>query len=249
MDMETEPTGLSGPGDSAPGPATTPSHGPSLRNLLLSLPLLFASLLPYVALAGLLRAELQWSLLLLGALGWWLALLLRLPVILLVKQKSLAQAQKAIVLSSGPAEELVRLGLLLWLGLDFTTAFSVALGWAGIEILYAMVQGFALISLARRQDKMAEEARTLLRLQGMDQALTASGPFWGVCERLSANAIHLALTLLLLVSPWMVLLTAALHSGVNLTFTWVLRHSLPAAQLALASLAALLLLLSLLLVP
>ena len=86
---------------------------PQLRNLLLSIPLLFATLLPYIWLAQQLELQLGLKVILLGALGWWLALLLRLPVILAVKKKLPDQARLPLVLASGPAEEMVRLGLLV----------------------------------------------------------------------------------------------------------------------------------------
>lgn len=242
MQIKNDQPGI--PGNS-PTPEARPVQPAGLRNLLISVPLLFGSLLPYAALAQQLGVALQSKLMLLGALGWWLALLLRLPIILLVKKQQPIQGQRAIILASGPTEELVRLGLLLWLGLNLDTAFSLALGWAGIEIVYAVIQGFALVNLARRQDKKAQEARRMLRLQGMDQALHANAPFWGIFERLSANAIHLAMSLFLLFSPWMVLLTAVLHSAINLVFTRVIRRSMSVAQVALAALAGLLLVLSL----
>lgn len=229
----------------APTHEVAAGQGASLRNLLICIPLLFATLLPFVALAGGLEARLEWQWILLGALGWWLALILRLPLILALKDKPPERSKTPIILASGPAEELVRLGLLLWLGMNLDTAFSLALGWAGLEVVYAIVQGFALVQLSRRHDDKAEEAKALLRLQGMDQALQASAPFWGIAERFSANAIHLAFTLLLLASPFLVVLTAPLHSGMNLLFMRMLRRSLPATQLALMALAALLLLLSL----
>ena len=107
------------------------------------------------------------------------------------------------------------------------------------------MQGFALAALAKRHDAKAVAARELLQLQGMERALEPSAPFWGILERLSANAVHLTMTLLLVASPWLLLLTAPAHSSINWFFMRLMKRSFLAAQLALATLAALMLPLSL----
>ena len=221
---------------------------PMLRNVVISIPLLFATLIPYLWLGDALGFLLEWKIALLGALGWWIALLLRIPVILLAKDRPEEQGRRLIVSASGPAEEGVRLAFLLWLGFNVDNAWSLGFGWAAIEIVYAVVQGFGLAALAGRDDEKAVEAREMLKRQGTERALEPSAPFWGIPERLSANAIHIAFSLLLLISPWIVLLTAPLHSALNLIFMRLLRFSFPAGQGGLAAIASTCLLVALWLV-
>ena len=125
----------------------------------------------------------------------------------------------------------------------------------GILRLLAMrlkASGYGVEAVESAEKALASFASSLpqliitdLRMQGMDQALQANAVFWGIAERLSANAIHLAMSLLLLASPWLLLLAAPLHSAINLCFMRFLKRSLPAAQMVLLVLAALLLLASL----
>jgi len=217
------------------------NHGtdaaPLKRNLMISIPLIIATLIPYLLLARVLEVEFNWAVFGLGALGWWVALVFRLPVILLMRKKGPEGASTPIIAASGPAEELVRLGFLFWLGFNLDVAFILGLGWAAIEILYAIVQGVALTNLASRTDEKAMQAKELLSQQ-MSSALDSNTPFWGIVERLSANGLHLAFSLLLLVSPWVVMITAPLHSAINLMFTGQAKQSLARAQLRLAIAAA-----------
>ena len=62
---------------------------PYIRNIILALPLYILSIVPFIALAIVLDIEIDTGYVLLGALGWWLALLLRLPLILYSKTKKL----------------------------------------------------------------------------------------------------------------------------------------------------------------
>jgi hypothetical protein len=133
---------------------------------------------------------------------------------------STERAQRWVVASSGPLEESVRLAVLLLVGRDLGTALWIGLGWAAIEVLYAIANGFAIEALARRTDPEAERVRALLP----PAALSASGPWWGVVERVWATAIHLGFTLILAAVPALVVVTAALHSAINVAFLWLLGH-------------------------
>jgi hypothetical protein len=157
-----------------------------------------------------------------GAFGWMVALALRAPVGLAGFRitGSTERAQRWVVASSGPLEESLRLAVLLLVGRDLSTAFSVGLGWAAIEVLYAIVNGFAVESLARRTDPEAEAARAMLP----PVALAESGPWWGVAERAWASILHIGFTLLLAAAPALVVVTAAVHSAVNVGFLWLVRH-------------------------
>lgn len=212
-----------------------------LRNVLISSPLMAATLWPFLELAAYLGAAFDIRVALLGALGWWLALLLRLPVIALVRKYRADAGQSLVVAASGPAEELVRLGLLLYLGLTTDSALIAGIGWAAIEIVYAMVQLVGMGVLRDRSDEKAEEAKQLMRLQGMEHVFDSAAPFWSVVERLSANGIHVGMGLLLVINPWLIILAMPLHSGINFLFVRMLRKSFLAAQGTLLFVSGLLL--------
>ena len=87
-----------------------------------------------------------------GAAGWLVALLLRTPIGLVGIRitGSTERTQNWVTASSGPLEEGVRLSALLLVGRELSTALWIGLGWAAIEVLYAIVNGFALAALALR---------------------------------------------------------------------------------------------------
>ena len=203
---------------------------PFMRNVAVAAPLLVLTLLPFTRLADWLGVELSTKLVLLGALGWWLALVLRVPVMLLAKSRFSDHARTIITAVSGPAEELVRLGFLLLIGLSVDNAVSLAIGWAAIEIVYALVQGVALGVLQQKDDEKARAAKGMMRLQGLDRALEDAAPFWGILERLSANALHMSFSLMLVISPWLVLIAIPLHSVANFLITGLMRSSFLLAQ-------------------
>jgi hypothetical protein len=205
------------------------------RALLLSIPLYLA--VPIAAALGIvaLGHEPEVGALVAGAAGWVVALLLRAPVGLVGVRitGSPERAQRWVVASSGPLEESVRLAVLLLVGRDLGTALWIGLGWAAIEVLYAIANGFAIEALSRRTDPEAERARALLP----PAAVSASGPWWGVVERIWATALHLGFTLVLAAVPALVVVTAAVHSAINVAFLWLARHRGPLLT-TLAGLAA-----------
>lgn len=156
-----------------------------------------------------------------GAAGWSIALVLRGPVALVAMRVTRHQetAQKAVIASSGPLEELVRVGAVAVAGRDVSTALWLGLGWAAIEVVYSIANGFVVAALAERDDPEAERARSMLP----EVAFTKSGPWWGVVERIWASALHIGLTLVVAAAPFAVLATAPLHSAVNLGFLRLLR--------------------------
>lgn len=166
-----------------------------------------------------------------GALGWVIALALRTPVGL-VGMRTLRdpeRVQTAVVLSSGPLEEGVRVVALLIAGRDLHTALWLGLGWGAIEVLYAIANGFALAALASRTDAQAEQARAMLP----PQAFSAAAPWWGIVERVFATALHLGFTLIVAALPLAVVATAVAHSAVNVGFMALIRrHSMALAMVA-----------------
>src|SRR5258707_10782145 len=76
-----------------------------------------------------------WRLLALGAAGWIVALLLRQPVMLITNRMTSAERARTIVgWTSGPAEELVRVGLVLLFVNTVSNAVWAGVGWAGVEV-------------------------------------------------------------------------------------------------------------------
>jgi hypothetical protein len=186
------------------------------RVLLLVLPFALAVPIAYGLAFALAGYPLDLGPLLVGALGWALALVLRAPVGLagLKITGSQDRAQQWVVASSGPLEESVRLAALLLVGRDLSTALWLGLGWAGIEVGYAIANGFAMAALAARTDPEAERARAMLP----PSAFAASAPWWGVVERVWASALHIGFTLMLAAAPLLWLVTVPLHTLTNVAF-------------------------------
>lgn len=157
----------------------------------------------------------SWQLMGIGALGWFIAFLLRGPVAV-VAQKFAGSEKKAqlwIAGSSGPLEETVRVLAVLWLGRDLATALAIGLGWAAIEVVFAVVNALAANVMLRSDDPKIVEAREMLG----QQINTDNGPWWGVVERISASAYHIGKTLILAFMPLAVFIAAPLHTALNLS--------------------------------
>lgn len=207
--------------------------------MVIASPLIIVTLIPFILISHWLNIPLSLPHILLGAAGWWIALVLRVPFIL-VSQKlpiTTTQKQSLIISLSGPTEEIVRFLVLLLLGFTTSNAFSVGIGWAAIEIFYSIIQGIAMGTLAQRTDEKAVQAKALLQAQGMDKSMKVSAPFWGILERLSANALHISFSLLLIISPLFVIVSIPLHSLLNLTLTRLIKDSFIKAELTLAVLS------------
>jgi hypothetical protein len=220
-----------------------------MRNLLWSIPLYLFVPVPFFLLANLLDIEINYIYMLLGALGWWLALILRLPIILIAKLKKLDLNFSSILTigSSGPTEESVRLVLLSIIRLFSHNAYSIGLGWAMIEIIYGIAQIIGIGVLEQKTDEKAIEAKNLMKQMGMDKSLESSTPFWGVLERVSASAIHIGFSLLLVFSPYVLIFTIPFHSFINFFVVRVNKISIKISQLSLFGIASLVLLLGILL--
>jgi hypothetical protein len=167
-----------------------------------------------------------------GAFGWLVALALRAPIGLIAMRltRSEQRAQTWVTASSGPLEEPVRLAGLLLIGRDLSTALWLGLGWASIEVLYAIGNGIALAVLAERTDPEAERVRSLLP----PAAFSTSGVAWGVVERVWASALHIGFTLILAAAPLAVLLLAPIHSLINICFPAAAMRRYPMALVSLA---------------
>ncbi len=209
-----------------------------LRNTTIAAPLILLAIVPFALIASRYNIVVDLKIAVLGAVGWWVALVLRTPAIILARKLSTKTGSTLVVLASGPAEEGVRLVMLLALGLTVDNAYSLGLGWAAIEILYSIMQGVALGVLQQKTDKKAEEAKAMLEALGMEKTLSPSAPFWGILERISATALHLGFSLLVVVNPYWVLASAPLHSVANISLLRLARRSLALSELAIFAVAA-----------
>ncbi len=165
-----------------------------------------------------------------GAAGWVLALILRTPVgLVAMRLGSREHAQLAVTASSGPLEEGARVLAVLLAGRDLDTALWLGLGWAAIEVVYTLVNGLAIAGLADRTDPEAERVRALLP----PSAFETSAAAWGVVERAWASALHIGFTLIVAAAPLAFLLTAIVHSIVNISFLAAARrYAIEAVSLA-----------------
>jgi hypothetical protein len=170
-----------------------------------------------------------------GAAGWTIALWLRAPVVVFAGRFTPRPATIGWVVgaSSGPIEELVRLAAIVWLVSGMATTVWFAFGWLATETLYVAVSGAVTLVLLGRDDDDAHQVRELLQAQGTLEA----HPGYGVLERLSGAALHLGFTLLVAASPWLVPVTAAVHTGANLAAKALVRQSVRTAEAAVVLLA------------
>lgn len=206
------------------------------RNIIWALPLYLVSPIPFYFLAQEMGFDLNLNVFLLGALGWWIALIVRVPVILIVKKKGLSNHW--VVGASGPAEELTRYIILVLIGLSSSNAFSIGLGWASIEVIYGLVNIIGLGVLEQKTDEKALEAKTIMKQMGMDKVMNSSTPFWGALERLSANAFHIGFSLLLLFHPLVLIITIPLHSLINFYVVRMNKISIVKSQIGLLFIGA-----------
>lgn len=176
-----------------------------------------------------------WRVLALGAVGWVIALLLRQPVMLIANRMTSTERARIIVgWASGPAEELVRVGLVLLFVNTVSNAVWAGVGWAGVEVVVIAINGMAIANFMTRDDPKALKVQTVLRERGM---LTTYAPGWAVAERCSATALHVGFTLLLFAQPWWVLATIVLHSSANMIAVRYAKRSVVLTELAIAMLS------------
>ncbi|WP_051898104.1 hypothetical protein [Sciscionella sediminilitoris] len=191
-----------------------------------------------------------WSLFGFGALGWWIALFLRIPVSVAVLGRTGTQQalgswrEQVLVASSGPLEELVRLALVLLLVSGFDQALWAGLGWAMIEVLYTCLSSAITTTTLHRDDDKSRQLREVLAARGL---LEDKHGIFAVAERISATLLHVAATLLISVLPILVLLTIPAHSITNLAVTKLTPRSLARAECVFAAIGIVLFCLALLL--
>ena len=189
----------------------TPQEATRMR--LRTLALLPASLIALAVILAVASPALLWPIVF-GAAGWLVALVLRQPVALIASKKlSQENAQRVVGWFSGPAEELVRLAVVLLVIRTAQEAAWAGWGWATVEVLIIVLNLMVIAGILTKDDPKSREARELLAAQGM---LEDHHPAWGFLERISATALHTGFTLLLFAQPWLVLVTLPLHSVTNM---------------------------------
>ena len=172
----------------------------------------------------------------LGAAGWLAALWLRAPVALVTARltKQTSRIATTVIAASGPIEEGIRVLAVVVFAGSFGRALWLGFGWAAIEIVYTAVTAVIMSGLLRADDDRARNVRQALRVMGVLDASPAAG----VLERASSTALHVGFTLLLAWLPWLAVLTAPAHSGVNLAATRLAPHSLALTQALVAVVGA-----------
>ncbi len=202
------------------------------RNTMLATPLVLLVPVGFAIVLTWLGADLRWSTLGFGALGWVGALMLRAPLAAILSQtmRDDERVKNIIVGSSGPLEEGVRVLLLLWVGRSFSDAAAIGVGWAAVEVVYTTLTGFLTLSLMRRTDPEAVQARQMLEAQGM---IRETGPWLGVVERIGATALHIGFTFVVAWNLWAAIATAVVHSATNLSLIRTFRKNPLATELAL----------------
>lgn len=106
----------------------------------------------------------------LGAAGWMIALALRQPVALVATRLTTKErAMTIVVLASGPAEEIVRLLLVLLVLRSASAATWAGAGWMTVEVALITVNTLIIANLLPKDDPKSLEAKEFLRDQGMMQ--------------------------------------------------------------------------------
>src|SRR5260370_27210907 len=130
------------------------------RSAYIALPFMLLVPLAFALWFHLWGVTLSWPALGAGALGWYVAFILRTPVALVARRllRTPERVQPWVTAASGPAEESVRLITLLVVGRAFPLALAVGLGWTAIEIVYTIINGLVIAWLLRRTDEQARRS-------------------------------------------------------------------------------------------
>jgi hypothetical protein len=164
----------------------------------------------------------------LGAAGWLVALALRTPAALAASRAprlKRAQPMATFMASiSGPAEETVRVLLVLFLVKGFDNLLWAGFGWATIEVVYTLANAIAIRRLLVDPSEKAAEARRVLSSLGFLQYVRNLVPVVGAVERATVSLLHIGFTLLLGWNPLLVFATIPAHSAVNISAMALMRR-------------------------
>jgi hypothetical protein len=152
----------------------------------------------------------------LGAAGWLAAMALRAPAGVFVSRMPKQDATRFMALISGPAEELLRVLLVMFAVHGFGSVLWAGFGWATIEVIYTLVTALVVRRLLLDTSAKAAQARRLLVSIGWLQYVQSLVPVLGAIERAGVSLLHIGFTLLLGWNPLLVLVTMPAHSSTNL---------------------------------
>jgi len=155
----------------------------------------------------------------LGAAGWLVSVALRAPAGALVSSRMPKQAAPTLTFPawiSGPAEEFIRLLLVLFGVNGFGGLLWAGFGWGTIEVVSTLVTAVMVRRLLLDPSEKAAEGRRLLVSMGWLQYVQSLVPLLGAVERAAVSLLHIGFTLLLGWNPWLVLVTMPAHSALNL---------------------------------
>ena len=165
----------------------------------------------------------------LGAAGWVVALALRMPAALAASRMPGWKKTPTLMTTfmsaiSGPAEEGVRLLMVLFLVKGFGSLLWAGFGWGTVEVVYTLVNAVVIRRLLVDPSEKAAEARRALASMGFLQYVRTLVPVLGAVERGAVTLLHTAFTLLLGWNPWLVFVTMPVHSAVNLSAMRLVRR-------------------------
>lgn len=166
-----------------------------------------------------LAEEHAWRATQLGAAGWLVSVALRGPAGALVSSRMPKQAASTLALSaliSGPAEELIRLLLVLVGVQGFASLLWAGFGWGTVEVVSTLVTAVGVRRLLLDPSDKAAEARRGMVSMGWLQYVQSLVPVLGAVERAAVSVLQIGFTLLLGWNWWLVLVTMPAHSALNL---------------------------------
>ncbi|WAH36084.1 hypothetical protein [Alicyclobacillus dauci] len=202
-----------------------------LRTFYAMVPLYLLVPVGYGLAMGAMHRPMQWWVFGLGAFGWFVAMGLRSPIALAVGKKlPQAVAQTVVTSASGPLEEILRMVLVLLFVRTTTQALSLGQGWAAIEVVLSIVNGFVLATVLQRGDEKSREVRAVLEAQGRGHG----SPAWGVLERIFGSAYHIGATLIVMHNLWLFIPLMIVHSVYNLVAVRLLKRSIVMTELWIA---------------
>ena len=155
----------------------------------------------------------------LGAAGWLAAMALRVPAGAFIASRMPKQAAPTLTFPawiSGPAEELIRLLLVLFGVHGFGSLLWAGFGWGTVEVVSTLVTAVGVRRLLLDPSAKAAEARRGLVSMGWLQYVQSLVPVLGAVERAAVSLLQIGFTLLLDWNPWLVLVTMPAHSALNL---------------------------------
>ncbi len=210
------------------------SSGPVTGRIRAGAVVMSAVLVVLAATLGILLGVSEAGAVLLGVLGWLVALAARLPALASAGRLRDPERSRTILESaSAITDEVVRLALVLVVVSGHAAALWAGFGWALAELVFVVAT-----YLSRFSWPIGRQAAEQLRSQG---GFLSTHPAHSGVRGITATSFHLGATLLLATGPWWVLVTAPAHVAVNLVFVRWARRRLVSVEVFSAVVSAALL--------